>query len=108
MAKEAIKKVGAGAYEGAVRAATPWLDEQFKAIREDLRTMRREFHDELRVLDAKVDNLRLDMLDKMQNQLAVINETNSKIIKLEGKVEGYMEMLSIILPTPRTTRKRVG
>jgi hypothetical protein len=108
MAKESLKKVGAGAYEGAVRAATPWLDEQFRAIREDIRALRKEIHDEIRVVDAKVDNLRLDMLDKLQNQLAVINEINGKIIKLEGKVEGHMEVLRLVLPLPRATKKRAG
>jgi predicted nuclease with TOPRIM domain len=109
MAKENVKKIGAGAYQGAVRAATPWVDEGLKAIRGDIRNLRDEFHQEIRALDAKVDNLKEEMLDRFERQLATINEVSHRVTRVEGKLEGYMEALrTIIEPVKVAQRRKVG
>ncbi|HEX3358906.1 MAG TPA: hypothetical protein VHS31_18150 [Tepidisphaeraceae bacterium] len=109
MAKETVKKVGAGTYQGAMRAATPWIDEGLKAIREDIRSLRDEFHHEIRGLDAKIDNLKEEMLDRFERQLATINEVSHRVTRVEGKLEGYMEALrTIIEPVKVAQKRRVG
>ena len=107
------------AIERGIRDQMPDLDTTLKSIEEslrslqgDLRRVEKSLHDELRRLDAKVDSLREEMLDRFERQLALINETNDRVTKLEGKLEGYMEALRLFVapgtPVRPSSRKRVG
>ncbi len=107
------------AIERGIRDQMPNLETTLKAIEDSVRSLHTEsrrveksLHDELRSVDAKLDNLREEMLDRFERQLALINETNERVTKLEGKLEGYMEALRLFVGPGATvrpqSRKRVG
>ena len=106
MAKIIIKQVVEAVTESVLRQLMPDLDKKLDAIRADIGAARTE----LGALDGKVEGLREEMLDRFERQLAVINEVDSKVKKLEGRIEGHMEMLKIF-DSPVATirpRKKVG
>ena len=101
MPKVMLKKAGAAATESLLSQLMPQIDARLTSLDNSLRN-----------LDAKVDELREDMLDRFETNVALINETNERIIRLEGKLEGYMEALRLFgasaTPARPTSRKRVG
>ena len=66
-------------------------------------------HNGIRALDAKVDSLREEMLDRFERTVSVINEVAHRVTRVEGKLEGYMEaMRGVVLPAQPMRRKRAG
>ena len=118
MAREIVKKAGAAAVESALRSAMPWLEDNFTALKSDLRTLRQEFrdeiralrqefHNEIRALDAKVDALREEMLERFERHLHTMNEVSHRVTRLDGKLEGYTEaMRDRLLTDQRPGRKK--
>ena len=117
MAREVLKRAGSSAVEAGVRAMMPWFDDATKAIRDDIRVLRgelqadlrkyrEELHAEVRSLDAKIDDLRSDVVDRFERLLHTANEGSHRVTRLDGRLEGHVEALRLNLQSPRTSRKR--
>lgn len=120
MGKEIAKKAGVAGVEAGIRAVMPWWDEALKTVRDEVRTLRddllrelratrEEFHTEIRTLDAKVDNLRQELVDKAEQHRELVNEVSHRVTRLDGKLEGYTEAMGIHLrlaDQSKTSRKR--
>src|SRR4051812_18208367 len=119
MAREALKKAGSAAAEAAARSMMPWFDEAAKGIRDDirglrgemqgdLRKLREEIHAEVRTLDAKIDDLRADVVDRFERLLNTVNEVSHRVTRLDGRLEGHVEALRLNLQAQRPGRKRTA
>ena len=105
MPRLVLSKASQAATESVLRQLMPGLDAKLTLFADEVKAMR----EELRSLDAKVDNLREDMRDGFERQLHVINEVADRVTRLEGKLEGYMEAMRLIVAPPaRQSRKRAG
>ena len=108
MPRETARKAGAAALETTLRAAMPGLEQILASIQADIRTgreevrseirsLRDEMRTEIRTLDAKVDNLRQEMLDRFEAMLNTVNEVSHRVTRLDGKLEGYTEAMGLRL-----------
>src|SRR5947207_604275 len=95
MAKFVIKQVVEAVTESVLRQLMPELDERNEGLRADIRA-----------LDANVDNLREEMLDRFERQLNTINEVSHRVTRVEGKLEGYMEGLRTVIGPLKVLPKR--
>lgn len=91
MGKEMTKKAGLSAAEGVLRSLMPELLQQLDALRQDIRGLRTEMHDEFRDVDRRLEQLKTDMYDKFEQTRDVINEVGQRISKLEGRIDGYFQ-----------------
>lgn len=97
MAKVILKKAGAAATQSVLRELMPDIQKPFDALA-----------DEIRRMDARIEALDQRVRDGFERHLAVINEINNKLIRLDGKMEGYMEAMRLLQPLRPASRKRVG
>jgi predicted RNase H-like nuclease (RuvC/YqgF family) len=102
MAKIIVKQVVDAVTDTVLRQLMPRLNETIESLHADIRPIKRE----LSALDAKVDNLREDMLDRFERQLNTINEVSHRITRVEGKLEGYMEGLRTVIGPLKVLPKR--
>ena len=102
MSKMVLEKAGAAATQSVVRDLLPFLDERFVAMSRQIESLQNE----LRAIDAKVDSLRDEMLDRFERQLATLNEVSHPITRLDGKLEGFTEAMRITIEPGRQARKR--
>ena len=102
MGKMVLKKAGAAATQSVVRDLLPFLDERFIAIAKQIESLQQD----LGAVDAKVDSLREEMLDRFERQLATVNEVSHRITRLDGKLEGFTEAMRITIEPSRQARKR--
>ena len=96
MAKAAVKRAGTAAAQSIARDLLPFIDERFTLIQ-----------DQLRSLEGQMSALREDVVDRYERQLNLINEINHKMVRLEGKMEGYMEAMRLLIE-PVKPKRRVG
>ena len=101
MAKIVISKITEAVTEGVLRQLMPRLDETLAAMKKEIQSVR----DDIRSLDAKVDNLRTEMLERFESMLATVNEVSHRVTRLDGKLEGYMEAMGIRLQVDEVERK---
>src|SRR4051794_13329546 len=101
MAKIIISKMTEAVTEGVLRQLMPRLDETLAGMRKDIAALR----DDVRSLDAKVDNLRVEMLERFANMLETVNEVSHRVTRLDGKLEGYTEAIGIRLQIDEVGRK---
>jgi chromosome segregation ATPase len=120
MGKQVLQKAGLAAVESALRDLQPFLGERFKLIDERFAMMDERFkqlHREIerlankmddvdRRLDARIDSLREEMVDRFENQLGTIKEVSHRITKLDGHVEGFMELFGKMFEPVRLPTKR--
>jgi len=101
MPRVLLKKAEAAPSESSLAQLLPQIDARYAALETGLRN-----------LEAKVDNLREDTLGRFERQLALMNEIKGRVVRLEGKLEGYREGLRLFTaPTSSartSSRKRVG
>src|SRR5690348_5375994 len=98
MAKIILNKTTQAITESLLQQLMPQFDRKLDELRADVRA-----------LDAKVDNLRNEMLDRFDAQRELINEVAHRVTRVEGKLEGYMEaMRGIVLPAQAPRRRKVG
>ena len=104
------KKAGASAIETTLRAVMPRLEESIADLAHELRSFRQEVHDELRVLDVKVDSLRDEMLSKFEAHRELVNEVSHRITRLDGNLEGFTDAMGLKLMEGERgpKRRRVG
>jgi len=101
MAKIILKQVVDSVTETVLRQLMPKLAESIEALHSDIRLIKGE----LGALDAKVDSLREDMLDRFKRQLSTINEVSHRVTRVEGKLEGYMEGFALSLARSKCFRR---
>ena len=105
MGKLLLNKTTQAVTESVLRQLMPQLDDRLSAIAAEVRLLR----EEIRTLDAKIDSLREEMLDRFERATALVNEVAHRITRVEGKLEGYMEaMRGVVLPAQAIRRKRAG
>ena len=102
MGKMVLKKAGAAATQSMLRDLLPFFDERFSSIAKQIETIQ---HD-IRAVDAKVDSLGDEMLDRFERQVSVVNEVSHRITRLDGKLEGFTEAMRITTEPVRQVRKR--
>lgn len=81
MAKNVLKKAGLGAVEDLLTSLMPELKGAIDAVRADIRQ-----------LDFKVESVRQENADKFERTQDLINELGQRIARLEGKLEGIIEL----------------
>ena len=113
MAKELLQRAAKKAAQSALLSLLPDLIEKVDllAVKMDrlddrIRALREEVHDEIRILDSKVDSLKQEMLDRFERQLNTINEVAHRVTRVEGKLEGYMEGLRTVIGPVKMLPKR--
>jgi uncharacterized coiled-coil protein SlyX len=102
MAKIVLHKVVESVTESVLRQLMPELDDRLASLKSELKLVRQE----LNSLDTKIENLREEMLDRFERQLATINEVSHRVTRVEGKLEGYMEALRTVIEPVRVAQKR--
>lgn len=125
MGKAALTKAGAAATQSLARELLPFIDERFNSLQGQVaqlhdhtqrqiaqlqdQTQRQtaQLQDQIRVLEGSISSLRDDVVDRYERQLNLINEVNSRIVRLEGKMEGYMEAMRLVIH-PQKPKRRVG
>src|SRR5687768_2172487 len=103
MGKVLLRKASTAATEGVLAHLMPQLDARLVAMQQDIRALAAD----VRAVDAKVDSLRDEMMDRFERTLATINEVAHRVTRVEGKLEGYMEAMRLTLSqSGRPSRKR--
>ncbi len=102
MPKVIVSKATQAATQSVLRQLMPDIDDLLSDIRVQVRSLR----DVVRTLDSKVDNRRNEMLERFESSLDVINEMSHRVTRLDGRLDGHMEALSLIVDGPRPSRKR--
>lgn len=105
MARIVLARATQAAVESALRQLMPMIDDRLATLGTEVRLLR----DDVRALDAKVDSLRDEMLDRFERTVALVNEVAHRVTRVEGKLERYMEaMRGIVLPAHDSRKKRAG
>jgi archaellum component FlaC len=111
MSKQFIAGPLKSALETLIRERMPGLETSIKSLEEsvkslhgDIKRLEVSVHNEIRQVDAKVDGLKDEMLDRFDSMLTTVNEVSQKIIFLDGKLEGYMEAMGIRLNVTQLNR----
>src|SRR5438034_4866172 len=86
MGKIAMKEAGRAAVQSVLRQLMPDIDKRLDMIESYVRNVDAR----LLALEQKVDA-------RFDQQLAAINETSNKILKLEARVEGFMEAWGLLV-----------
>lgn len=88
----------------------PSLTEAVSEIRADMKEMRAELRGEIKSvrselsgvradmlgLDGKLNDLRNEMLERFERTQETVNELGHRITRLDGRIEGYMEIMNIL------------
>lgn len=87
MSKAMLKKAGAAATESLLSDLMPFLEERFRGLNSRLDSVQKDiFH-----LDAKVEGLQRDMLDRFERVQNQINELGIKINTVDTRLEAFIE-----------------
>lgn len=67
----------------------PQLDAKLTSMQKDIRALQ----DDIRGVDAKIDNLRQDMADKFEQANGVSNELSQRIARVEGGLDAISKSI---------------
>ena len=95
MGKVAMKEAGSAAVQSVLRQLMPDIDKRLDLIEGYVRNVDAR----LLALEQKVDA-------RFEQQLAAINETSNKILKLEARVEGFMQAWGLLVQPVKIPQKR--
>ncbi|HSH95659.1 MAG TPA: hypothetical protein VK968_16055 [Roseimicrobium sp.] len=89
MSKEVAKKAASAAMESTLLSLLPSIQENLSALRSDIKAMRGDVDR----VDAKIEGLQEQMLDRFERTRDTINELGQRIARVEGKLDAFFETL---------------
>ena len=95
MGKLAMKEAGSAAVQSVLRQLMPDIDKRLDLIENYVRNV-----------DARLLALEQRVDARFDQQLTAINETSNKILKLESRVEGFMEAWGLLVQPVKIQQKR--